>query len=64
MMMQFGLNAKNKLTAAAALVVPVFAQCFGITNWISEEIHRAGKPKTHKQGVTCIIRRLTQTGHM
>jgi len=34
------LNAKNKITAIAALVVPLLSYSFVIINWRSEEIRK------------------------
>ena len=47
MMIKSALNAKNKITAIRALVVPVLRYNFGIINWRLEEIRKFDR-KTRK----------------
>ena len=47
MMIKSALNAKNKITAIRALVVPVLRYSFGIINWRLEEIRKFDR-KTRK----------------
>jgi len=47
MMIKSALNAKNKITAIRALVVPVLRYSFGIISWRLEEIRKFDR-KTRK----------------
>jgi len=47
MILKSELNARNKITAIGALVVPVLRYSFGIINWRTEEIRKIDK-KTRK----------------
>ena len=47
MILKLELNAKNKITAIRALVVPVLRYSFGIINWRIEEIKQIDR-KTRK----------------
>jgi hypothetical protein len=43
MILESGLDAKNKITAIGALAVPVLRYSFGIINWRLEEIRNIDK---------------------
>jgi hypothetical protein len=47
MILKSELNAKNIITTNAALPVPLFRYCFGVSNWRFEEIKKKliGKPE-------------------
>ena len=47
MILKSALNNRNKITAIAALAVPVFRYSFGIINWRNEEIKKIDR-KTRK----------------
>jgi hypothetical protein len=47
MILKSELNAKNKITANAALAIPVLRYSFGIINWRLEEIKKIDR-KTRK----------------
>jgi hypothetical protein len=65
MILKSALNNRNKITAIAALAVPVFRYSFGIINWRNEEIKKIDR-KTKKMLTVYKMhhQKLTQTGYM